>query len=199
MTAAKPQTYPPCGFSRASGRLPTPPDLPAPSRQSRLEPNKPSPKPCEVEFLNIARTAIDHTLATVQQTPADRRIAGRARNVAQGAHESQADRGIRDRIVANLLESQVEQAVEIDPGNDDAENVWRIVVIAPRRITARPPDNDGAQLIDRADRGRRIVDRRGNRPQGDVDDLHDAELDVLLHRASRAEFDRSEELKRAVL
>lgn len=121
-------------------RLATPADLPVPSRQSRFEPNEPRSKPCEVEFLDLAGAAIEDTLATVEQTPSNRRIPGRARNVAQGAHESAADRSVRDRIVTNLFESQIEQAVEIDPRNDYAEHVRRIVKMAPRRITARPPD-----------------------------------------------------------
>jgi hypothetical protein len=39
-------------------------------------------------------------------------------------------RGFVRRIVANLLEREIKQAVEIGPGDDGAENVWRIVVVA---------------------------------------------------------------------
>ena len=162
--------------------LPMPPS--APSRQSGFEQSEPRSKPGKVELLNLTGAAVYHTFASFEQALADGQVAGCARNVTQSTHESKADCSVRDRIVADLFESQIEKAVEIDPGNDDPENMRRVVVVAPRWRSACPPDHYGAELIDRADRGQWIVDRRRDRPQCDVDDLHDAEFDVLLQGAS---------------
>src|SRR5208282_1946589 len=163
-----------------------------------LEAGEAPAKPCDVEILKSPRAAADQALSAFEQAKADRRIGGRDGNVAERPHQPEADRGVGDGIMADLLEGEIEQAVKTDPGRDDAQDVRGIVVIALRRRPAHPADQHGAELIDRADCGRRIVDRRRNRPQGDVDDLHDAEFDVLLHRAGRADVDGVDELQLAI-
>ena len=74
-----------------------------------------------------------------------------------------------------------------------------IVEIAARRRAANPPNQDAAELIDAADRRGRIVDRWRNRSQRDIDDLDNAEFDILLHRAGRTNVDCGEKLERALL
>src|ERR1700722_2182741 len=58
-----------------------------------------------------------------------------------------------------------------------------------RPHAADPADHDAAELIDATDRRARIVYRRRDRTQCDIDDLDNAELDVLLQRAGRADID----------
>ena len=116
-------------------------------------------------------------------------------NARLGEGEDGAVRLTRPVLASGLVAARETAAIEVQITERDI----MLVVVAPRWRSACPPDHYGAELIDRADRGRRIVDRRRDRPQCDVDDLHDAEFDVLLQGASRAEVDRREQLKRPVL
>ena len=59
------------------------------------------------------------------------------------------------------------------------------------RKSADPADQDTSELIDAADRGTGIINRRRNGAQSNVDDLDDAEFNVLLHRPHRADIERS--------
>src|ERR1700689_2255807 len=89
----------------------------------------------------------------------------------------------------DLLERGIQQSVVTDPRDGEAQHVRRRVQIGLRRCAARPEDHDASELIDAVDRSGRIVDGRRDRPERDIDDLDDAELDVLLHRARRADVD----------
>lgn len=53
------------------------------------------------------------------------RVAARRGNVIQGAQEPQADCSIRGRIMANLFKCRIEEALGLDPWNDDSDNVRR--------------------------------------------------------------------------
>lgn len=71
----------------------------------------------------------------------------------------------------------------------------RIVKITFRRHTVQPPDQNTAELIDTADRGGRIIYRWRDRLERDIDNLDNAEFNVLLHRAGRPDIDGREQLK----
>ncbi len=101
--------------------------------------------------------------------------------------------------MAYLLEGEIEQAVQVDPRHGDAQDMRRIIIEAARRRASGPADQYGAQLIDAADRGGGVVHGGRDRAQCDVDDLHDAELDVLLHGASRPYLDRRKQLDGALI
>ena len=85
--------------------------------------------------------------------------------------------------MADLLERCLQQAVEVDPQQHNAQDVRRIVDPRWWRGTADPANQDTAELIDAADRRTRIIDGRRNGTQRDVNDLNYAELNVLLQRA----------------
>jgi hypothetical protein len=110
-------------------------------------------------------------------------------NVVQRAHQPQADGDIRVRIMTNLLEGRIEQALGFDPWNDDPHDVRRIAEQRVRRLAPDEADEDPPELVDAGDRGARIIDRGGNGLERNVDDLDDPELDVLLQRARRPDIE----------
>src|SRR5208282_4224076 len=133
--------------------------------------------------------------AAIDHTAPKRGLADRAREIAERAHRPETDGGVRDGVMADLLESEIEQAVETDPRYGEAQDMRRIKKVAGRRGTTRPSDQNAGELIDAADRCRGIVDRGRERPQRDINDLDDAELDVLLHRPRRADVNRRQQLE----
>jgi len=56
-------------------------------------------------------------------------------------------------------------------------------------LPASEADQDAAQLVHAVDGSAGVVHGRGDRPGRDIDDLQDAELDVVLERPRRAEVD----------
>jgi hypothetical protein len=51
------------------------------------------------------------------------------------AHQPETDGGVRDSVIADLLESEIKQAVETDPRPDEAQDMRRIKKMAGRRGT----------------------------------------------------------------
>ena len=92
--------------------------------------------------------------------------------------------------MANLLEGRIEQTVGPDPGHDDPQTCGG--AHSNESGGSRPTNRMRirAELVDTADRGARIVHGGGNCLERDVDDLDDAELDVLLQRARRPDVER---------
>jgi hypothetical protein len=70
--------------------------------------------------------------------------------------------------------------------------------VGRRRYTAYPEDHDSAELVHAADCRTWVVDCVGHRAQRNVDDLDDAELNVLLHGARRTDVEGGDEMERAV-
>ncbi len=83
----------------------------------------------------------------------------------------------------DLLERRIKQAIEAYPRHEKSQHVRRRVILGRWRHTANPEDHDPAELIDAADRRAGIVDCGRHCAQRDIDDLDDAELDILLHGA----------------
>ena len=115
-----------------------------------------------------------------------------------GAHQPQTDRDVGNGIVPDLLERGIEQAIETHPRYHEPQHMRRSVIMRWRRRAAGPADHDTAELVDAADRRAGIVDRGRYRAQPDIDDLDDAELDILLHGAGRADIEGGDEMERAV-
>src|ERR1700731_3738130 len=84
---------------------------------------------------------------------------GRGRKIVQRTQKPQAHGYVAHRIVTDLLESCVEQMIEVDPGNDDAHNMRRIAQKGRWRCAPHPTDQDPGQLIDTVDCWAWIVDR----------------------------------------
>ena len=113
----------------------------------------------------------------------------RTSDIADRAQQPQADSGIVRRVVADLLERRVQNAVDADPRDEHPRHMRRIKQHRRRRHAAQPADQDAAQMINTTDRRAGIIDRRRDRPQRDIDDLDDAELHVLLQRTGRPDVE----------
>jgi hypothetical protein len=75
--------------------------------------------------------------------------------------EPQAHGGISRGIGANLLNGGVQQPIEIDPRQHDAQNAPRAEQHGLRRRALKPADQSTAELIDAAEGSAGIIDRRG--------------------------------------
>ena len=98
------------------------------------------------------------------------------------ALRASADRHVAFAVVADLCECDVEKPRE-GHRRDTMQHSRRAVQVSCRGLARDDPHEYAAELIDATDRGARVVYRRGDRLQRDVDQLQHAELDVLLHRA----------------
>src|SRR6516164_658796 len=67
-----------------------------------------------------------------------------------------------------------------------------------RRHAADPQDHNSAELVHAADRRAGIVDGGRHRAQRNVDDLDDAEFDILLHSARRADIEGADKMHRTI-
>jgi len=102
-------------------------------------------QPASTRFAAIDHTAPKHGLAD------------RAREIAECPHQPETDGGVGDGVMADLLESEIKQAVETDPRYGEAQDMRRVKKVAGRRGTSRPSDQNDGELIDAADRCRGIV------------------------------------------
>src|SRR5271169_90918 len=102
-------------------------------------------QPASTRFAAIDHTAPKHGLAD------------RAREIAECPHQPETDGGVGDGVMADLLESEIKQAVETDPRYGEAQDMRRVKKVAGRRGTSRPSDQNDGELIDAADRC--LVDR----------------------------------------
>ena len=63
-----------------------------------------------------------------------------------------------------------------------------IVITAGGWGPAEPANEDAAELIHTANGGSGVIDGRGDSPQGYINDLNNAKLNVLLHGTAWANF-----------
>ena len=82
-----------------------------------FQPRQTSTKSLEIVLLDFTRAASQQSFAALGQMQTKDGVVRRAGDVAERAHQSQADSRIRDGVMTNLLESEIEQPVQIDPGS----------------------------------------------------------------------------------
>jgi hypothetical protein len=81
-----------------------------------------------------------------------------AGDIVERLYQPEADADIAFRIMTGLLKRPVQQAFEVDPGHDNAQDMRRPMQICARRRASCPANEDAAQLVDATDRGAGIVD-----------------------------------------
>src|ERR1019366_1095152 len=125
---------------------------------------------------------------------AEWRLQVRPGNITERAQHSQADGDIRSRVQTYLLKCRFQYSIETDPQDTHAGDTGRIIEDGSGQLPGHEADQDAAQLVDAGDRRGRIIYRRGDCLQRDIDNLQNSELDVLLQRPRRAQIKRAENL-----
>src|SRR5664280_232916 len=132
--------------------------------------------------------------SVLDEYPAELRIGRRGGDVTESSQQPQADRHVRLRIHADLLKGRLQQALEVNPSNAGADDARGIVEQILRRLSGREADQNAAQLIDAVDGGGGVVDGGRDRLQGNIDNLQDAKLHVLLQRSGRAAIEGGKQI-----
>jgi hypothetical protein len=78
----------------------------------------------------------------------------------------EADRYIRRRVVADLLERSVKKILDLDPQYDHPDNMRGITKQRDRGLATHESDQDPPELVDAGDRGARVGDRGRLRLEG---------------------------------
>jgi hypothetical protein len=86
-------------------------------------------RPCkssEIVFLEASGAAGEYPSASIDHPAPKHGLADRAHEIAERAHQPETDGGVRDGVMADLLESEIEQAIETDPRYGKSQEMRRI-------------------------------------------------------------------------
>ena len=117
---------------------------------------------------------------------------------AKGSHrleQAVEDHWARAAVVANAAEDRVPDPAERGDLGDDPQAPVGVVSVARRELAGRHARERGPEPVDRRHRGERVVDRRRQRAQGHLDELPDAELDVILGRPNVSDDERRAKIR----